>query len=44
MVKIYNDIIPFKGFLAITFWPFIFIRKKLRATFDVIDERHENIH
>ena len=44
MVKIYNNIIPFKGFLAITIWPFIFIRKKLRYTFDAIDERHENIH
>ena len=40
---IYNDIIPFKGFQAITLLPFIFARKKHNP----LDERtinHESIH
>lgn len=40
MKQIVNNIIPFKGFLAITFWPFIFTRKPLAEK----DENHENIH
>lgn len=31
---------PFKGFKAITLWPFIFARKKLNE----VDLNHENIH
>lgn len=40
MKIIYNNIIPFKGFKAITLWPFIFARKELSD----IDINHENIH
>ncbi len=40
MVLIYNNIIPFKGFKAITIWPFIFARCKMSE----IDINHENIH
>ena len=39
---IYNNIIPFKGFKALTAWPFIFVRKGARYT--EVDDRHENIH
>ena len=42
MIKVRNKIIPFKGFQAITIWPFIFIRAGL--SFNEVDERHENIH
>lgn len=44
MKKIYNNIIPFKGFTAMTLWPFIFIRKDETGKFSVQVERHENIH
>ena len=42
MITIYNNIIPFKGFRAITLWPFIFIRKG--CEFNEIHLNHENIH
>lgn len=42
MVIIKNNIIPFKGFKAITLWPFIFVRKNY--SFNEIDLNHENIH
>lgn len=44
MKKIYNNIIPLKGFMAMTVWPFIFIRNEYAWTFDTTKERHENIH
>ena len=40
---IYNDIIPFKGFKAITIWPLVFARQK----FNPLDDatlNHEGIH
>ena len=37
-----NNIIPFKGYKAITIWPFIFVRKE--CSFDEVDLNHENIH
>ena len=40
MKVIYNNIIPFKGYKAITLWPFIFARKPLNE----IDINHEEIH
>ena len=39
---IYNDIIPFKGFKAITLWPWIFVRKGCNYT--KTTDRHERIH
>lgn len=44
MKKVFNNIIPFKGFLAMCLWPFIFIRKKAAWRFDDKAENHENIH
>lgn len=43
MKKVYNKIIPFKGYKAITIWPYIFIRKNCKS-YTEITERHENIH
>ena len=42
MITVKNNIIPFKGFLAITLWPFIFVRNDARMAATTI--RHENIH
>lgn len=44
MKVIYNKIIPFKGFKAITLWPFIFVRSDKRHRFGESSERHERIH
>ena len=44
MKKIVNDIIPVEGYIAATFWPFVFVRKELKYRFDEVAERHENIH
>lgn len=44
MVKVYNNIIPLKGFVALTMWPLLFIRKAAAWLFDKVDENHENIH
>lgn len=41
MIKIYNNLIPFKGFKAITLWPFIFIRG---IECSQVCINHENIH
>jgi hypothetical protein len=40
---IYNNIIPFKGYLAISIFPFIFARNDAHKLTDV-DENHEKIH
>ena len=42
MKVVRNSIIPFKGYKAITIWPFIFVRKE--CSFDEVDLNHENIH
>lgn len=39
---ILNSLIPFKGWKAITLWPFIFVRKDVK--FDDVDLNHEKIH
>ena len=44
MKKIYNNFIPFKGYLAMTVWPFIFIRKELTEKYTEKVHRHESIH
>lgn len=42
MLKITNELIPFKGYVAMTIWPFIFIRFGVRVPANTID--HESIH
>lgn len=44
MKKVFNNIIPFKGFVAITIWPFIFVRNDKAHRFSAHSERHERIH
>lgn len=43
MKIIYNKIIPFKGYLAMCVFPFIFVRKDAR-NLTVKDINHETIH
>ena len=40
---VYNDLIPFQGYKALTFIPFIFARKKFKPLDDVT-LNHESIH
>ena len=44
MKKIVNNIIPFKGFTAITIWPLIFVRNDNEKYYTDVVERHEYIH
>lgn len=42
---IFNNVIPFKGFKAITIWPFVFVRSKYEdGGMSDKDVRHETIH
>ena len=43
-MKIYNKLFPLNGFLAMTIWPFMFIRKEYRHQYNAVDENHETIH
>ena len=42
MIIVRNNLIPFKGFTALTIAPFIFVRKDAEVTDTVL--RHERIH
>lgn len=44
MIKVFNNIIPVSGFVALAMWPLLFIRKKAAWRFDEMAERHEEIH
>lgn len=39
-----NNVIPFRGFIAITLWPFIFVRRQTCARFTNDVLRHKRIH
>lgn len=41
---VFNDIIPFKGFKAITIWPWVFVRNDAMSRWTLDDERHETTH
>ena len=43
MKLVYNNIIPFNGYLAMCIFPFIFVRKDARAL-KTTDINHETIH
>lgn len=43
MKIVYNNYIPFKGFLAMALWPFVFVRKDARRL-KCDDVNHEKIH
>ena len=42
MKTVINDIIPFKGYKAMCFWPWIFVRRG--SSFKDVDLNHELIH
>lgn len=42
MVVVYNKLLPFRGYKAMTLWPFIFVRKGMVMT--DADLNHEQIH
>lgn len=44
MITVKNNIIPFKGFTALTLWPFVFVRKDEEKYYTDVVERHEHIH
>lgn len=44
MRYIYNNILPPRGYKAITLYPFVFVRKKTRHPFTDVDRNHEEIH
>lgn len=44
MKVVFNDIIPFKGFMAMCLWPFIFVRNSASSRFNVVASNHEHIH
>ena len=44
MIALKNNIIPFKGFTALTLWPFVFVRKDEEQNYTHIVEHHETVH
>lgn len=42
--KVISDIIPAQGYIALTFYPWVFIRKNRRDKFTSRVERHETTH
>ena len=44
MITIKNNIIPFKGFTAMTLWPFVFVRKDREQNYMHTAKNHEAIH
>ena len=41
---VFNDIIPFKGFLSMCLWPFIFVRNSAASRYNTVVNNHEHIH
>ena len=41
---VYSKYIPFKGFVALTIWPWIFVREDKSAKFTPMMKRHEETH
>lgn len=44
MKIIYNSIIPFKGFIAMNLFGFLFVRKELKSRMNETVIQHEQIH
>ena len=42
--KVINSIIPWEGVMAMTVYPWLFIRKEFKDKFNAVDERHETTH
>lgn len=43
-IVVFNRLIPFKGYLAITLYPFIFVRKATADRYSTVGNNHEHIH
>lgn len=41
---VFNDTIPFKGFIAMCLWPFIFVRNNAASHYNTVANNHEHIH
>ena len=41
---IFNDIIPFRGFVVMCLWPFIFVRNSAASHYNTVANNHEQIH
>lgn len=41
---VFNNVIPFKGFIAMCLWPFIFVRNSAASHYNVVANNHEHIH
>lgn len=44
MKVVYNDTIPFQGYMAMTIYPFIFVRSVYKRQFNDVAKNHEEIH
>lgn len=44
MKVVFNNVLPEKGFIAMTVWPFVFIRKKYKNEDLSVTMNHEKIH
>ena len=44
MKTIFNRIIPFRGFLSMCLWPYIFVRIDAASKYTVVANNHEHIH
>lgn len=44
MITIRNRFIPSRGFMALAFWPVVFVRRELYDRFGAVARRHEAIH
>lgn len=42
--KVYSVIIPFKGYIALTLYPWVFIRTELKKKYTPTVNRHETTH
>jgi hypothetical protein len=42
--RVYSNVIPFKGYIALTVYPFVFIRNDKKQKYTPTANRHETIH
>lgn len=41
---VFNNVFPFKGFIVMCLWPFIFVRNDDAKRYNVVANNHEQIH
>ena len=44
MKVIYNNYIPVRGYVALTLWPFVFVRNSAIRRYTLVTANHESIH